>query len=293
MRGLQSFLSCFVFVAICGCDMPEAENFGNTETAGKIRETLLTGGETTDEGPASTITPTGWATLKGKFTVDGQPRPNTEISITGDAGVCKPGGAPVYANTVVVGPDKGLANTLIYVRKIPETWLHEDAKKVPTDTLVYDQKNCVFLSPVTAVHADRKILLKNSDPVGHNTSIQGFANPLIQAGGTAPFSFGGKTKSVPIPISCSIHPWMKAWIIPLGNNYFDVTGNDGKFEIKNLPAGVPLEIQVWQEATGGLGGVSVTNPNVKNWSNKGRFEITLTPDKEEELEVTVPASVFN
>jgi hypothetical protein len=286
-------LAASAVVTACGCAKSDAVQIvGDSTVAEEIRQKLVAGGDESEGGAASTAEPTGWATLRGTFKVSGTPRKNPVLSITSDKAVCQPGGAPVEAKQVVIGAGGELANTLIFIRKIPDGWLHKDAKKAPEKPLVYDQKNCTFLSHVTAVNANQKIILKNSDPIGHNTNIPGFANPLLQAGGESPFTFGGKTKSVPLDVTCSIHPWMKAYMIPLDNNYFSVTGKDGKFEIKNLPAGVPLEFQVWQEVTGGLDGVEHTNPNVK-WGKKGRFVVTLEPDKEEVLDVTVPAAVFN
>lgn len=297
MREIFFALACvatgFVLATATGCkETPTSDMVGNTDRADEIRKSLLAGDETGDGGAVSVANPTGWAKLTGTIKVNGAPPENPVLTITSDQAVCQPGGTPVRSPQVVVGPGGGLADTLIFVRKIPESWLHEDAKKVPAEPLLYDQKNCEFLSSVTAVNASRQMTLKNSDPVGHNTSITGFANPLLQAGGTFPFSFNGKTKTVPIRVSCSIHPWMEAYVIPLANNYFAVTGQDGKFAIDNLPAGVPLEFQVWQRATGGLDGVEITNPNV-TWGKKGRFVVTLKPDGEEVLDVTVPAEVFN
>jgi hypothetical protein len=40
-----------------------------------------------------------------------------------------------------------------------------------------------------------------------------------------------------IPVGCDVHPWMRAYIAVLSNPFFAVTGEDGSFEIKGLPAG--------------------------------------------------------
>jgi hypothetical protein len=34
-----------------------------------------------------------------------------------------------------------------------------------------------------------------------------------------------------------VHPWMFAWVTVVDNPYFAITGKDGKFTIKNVPAG--------------------------------------------------------
>jgi hypothetical protein len=58
------------------------------------------------------------------------------------------------------------------------------------------------------------------------------------------------------PIRCDVHPWMLAWIAVMSNPFFSVTAIDGKFEIKDLPAGI-YEIEAWHEKLG-VKTVSVT-----------------------------------
>jgi hypothetical protein len=40
-----------------------------------------------------------------------------------------------------------------------------------------------------------------------------------------------------IPVGCDVHPWMRAYISVLSNPFYAVTGEDGTFQIKGLPAG--------------------------------------------------------
>ena len=88
---------------------------------------------------------------------------------------------------------------------------------------------------------------------------------------------------------------MLAYLFTRENGYFAVTAPDGSFEIPNLPAGEKLEIQVWHEhASGGKGALFVSTPQGKelNWTDKGRFVITLEEDETRELPIVVPASAF-
>ena len=52
-----------------------------------------------------------------------------------------------------------------------------------------------------------------------------------------------------IPVKCNIHPWMKAYVGVVSHPYFAVTGDDGSFELKDLPPG-DYTIQVWHEKYG-------------------------------------------
>src|SRR5262249_4421621 len=56
-------------------------------------------------------------------------------------------------------------------------------------------------------------------------------------------------RPTPISVQCDIHPWMKAYIRVFNHPYFAVTDEDGKFTIKDAPAG-EWRIVVWQEKSG-------------------------------------------
>jgi hypothetical protein len=70
-----------------------------------------------------------------------------------------------------------------------------------------------------------------------------------------------------------------------------VTDDEGRFEMKNLPAGVPLTFRVWQErAQNNFNDVTV-NQTATKWS-RGKFDLTLEPGSTEDWEIVVDASVF-
>src|SRR5260370_38858425 len=56
-------------------------------------------------------------------------------------------------------------------------------------------------------------------------------------------------EEVSIPVKCNIHPWMKSYIAVFKNPYFQVTGANGGFALKNLPPR-PDTIQAWHEKYG-------------------------------------------
>ncbi len=51
------------------------------------------------------------------------------------------------------------------------------------------------------------------------------------------------------PVKCNVHPWMKAYIAVVATPYFQVTGQDGSFELKNVPPGT-YTVVAWQETYG-------------------------------------------
>jgi hypothetical protein len=293
MFSHAAMLLCMSTAAI-GCNRPaDLGKYANLGAAEKIRTAMAGDAAAASEGEAE-ATGTGWATIRGRFIFEGDPPQMPPYQVNKDAATCAPGGqAPPQETLVVDSATKGIANIAIYPRKVSRV---HDAAGPKTEPFVFDQKQCVFLSHVFAVTVDQPIQIKNSDDVGHNTNITGqnTFNQTIPSGGASPFA-AKREEALPASISCSIHPWMRAYILPRKNAYFAITAPDGSFEIPNLPAGEELEFQVWHEsAAGGNGALFVEGDAAKElkWNNKGRFKIRLEPDEVRELNIPVPASAF-
>jgi hypothetical protein len=256
------------------------------------------GGPATSEGGEATASGTGWANLAGTFTfAEGATIPSRKpLEVNKDTGVCKPGGDPVLSQALIIDEQtRGIANVLIFVRKVSRE--HESVQA--TDSVLFDQKQCVFLSHVKPLRLGQTLDIKNSDSVAHNTNIsragmKGVSfNETIAIGDTKPFQPTAE-EVTPVDVSCSIHPWMKAYIMPRANGYFAVTKPDGTFAIENLPAGESLEFQVWHESGAGSGGALVgETADVTGWGKNGRFKLTLQEDESKLLNVSVPAGSFN
>ena len=52
-----------------------------------------------------------------------------------------------------------------------------------------------------------------------------------------------------IPVACDVHPWMRAYVAVLPHPYFAVTGGDGRFTLKGVPAGEYV-VASWHERFG-------------------------------------------
>lgn len=199
---------------------------------------------------AEAATSEGVGTLKGKVELTGSFTPLPPIYVKGadvrDAAVCAAESAP---DQKVLVKDGGLANVFIYLKKAP--------KAVPAAseaTIYFDQKNCVFKPHAMIMRIGQTVKILNSDSIAHNTHTFGkkndSSNSVIPPNDTVGVSLVyTKAEQEPISVKCDIHPWMSAYHLPIDHPYVALTGEDGTFEIKDLPAG-KHEFKVWHETAG-------------------------------------------
>ncbi len=100
--------------------------------------------------------------------------------------------------------------------------------------------------------AGQNIDIKNSDPVLHNIKAvpktnRGFNISQPTAGMVSKRKFDRPEQMV--PLECNVHSWMHANVGVMSHPFFATTSEDGKFEIKGLPAGT-YEIEAWHEKLG-------------------------------------------
>jgi hypothetical protein len=291
-RAFAGFAGIVVpgLLACVGCGqgrvaVPDAD----AEAAGRIRATLVSASSSGGTETVAAATGTGWGSLKGRFTfagAAGQPKP---LVVDKDTEVCSKGGMKLLDRSLLIDPSsKGLANVVVFARKTSRV------KAAVSETpLVFDQKNCEFISPVFAARVGQPVDVRNSDPIGHNTNIAGSSfNQLIPAGQGTAYKPDAET-GMPTMVTCNIHPWMKAYAVFRKDGYVAVSSPDGSFTISDLPAGETIEFQVWHERSSGPNGaVGLEKPDLK-WTPKGRFQIKLEPDEVKDLgTLEIPAAAI-
>ena len=87
---------------------------------------------------------------------------------------------------LVVGPSGGIANVVVWLRSKVKVSPKFDATKA--DKVILDNKNCHFVPHVVGLRTGQTLVIKNDDPVAHNTKIDGLnnqMNPLIPASATS------------------------------------------------------------------------------------------------------------
>jgi hypothetical protein len=294
MLALRSISCSIAVVAIgvsCGSGCRPARvsvPVADAEAAGKLRATLVSVPAAGAGTESAAATGTGWATLKGRFVYAGTVGDPKALIVDKDTEVCGKSSKLFDRSLLVDASTKGLANVVVFARKTTRV-----KNPVPETQLVFDQKNCEFLSPVFAARVGQPVDVRNSDPVGHNTNIAGTSfNQLIPAGAGTVYKPDAET-GMPTMVTCNIHPWMKAYCVFRKDGYVCVSAADGSFTIPDLPAGETLEFQVWHERSSGpSGALGLPKPELK-WTPKGRFQIRLEADEVKDLgTLEVPAGAL-
>ncbi len=237
-----------------------------------------------------TATAEGWGSLKGRFVVSGTPPELTPLVVNKDQYCIN---KMPKNESVVIGKDHSLVNAVVYLRvpfgsKVAVNPEYEAELKKP---VVLDNKGCAFEPHITLVRVGQELKIENSDPppVSHNTNISLLAfNPIVPPGTSAEVKVT-KDSPLPSPVQCNIHTWMKGYLLAQPDPYMAVSGQDGTFEIKDIPAGTH-EFQFWHEAPGYLRNLKIKGGTT---DRRGRAKIAIVAGKTLDLgDITVPASML-
>ncbi len=234
-----------------------------------------------------------WGNLKGQFLYGGDAPQPAKLSITKDEQECCQHN--LVDESLVVQPENhGLSNVIVflYSARNQQVAIHPSYELDEKSDRKLDNKRCRFDPHVLLLWKKHALVVGNSDPIGHNAMVDTRRNPpinvTIPAGETIRHTFTLEERE-PVAVSCSIHPWMRAWLLIRDNPYMAVTDEHGKFEIKNLPVG-KWEFAFWHERASFLTDVTVNNKPA-GWK-RGRADIEIKPGDNELGVVTVePAAL--
>jgi hypothetical protein len=156
--------------------------------------------------------------------------------------------APVHGQEVEVGDGGALQDVFVYVK----SGLEGKTFPVPTEAVEIDQQGCMYHPHVLGMMAKQQLKIKNADDTLHNIHAMPANSKEFNLGQPNQGMESTRTFANPeimVHVKCDVHPWMSAYIGVVDNPFFAVTGADGKFAIKGLPAGT-YEIAAWQEKLG-------------------------------------------
>jgi plastocyanin len=205
----------------------------------------------------------GWARagdVQGVVVFAGpDPTPGT-LPVTKDEATC--GGT--VRDESIVGSGGRIANVAVVVKGAPPP---------APGRAVLDQRRCRFVPHVQAVPVGSSLGLANSDPILHG--VRGWMQRRSRFE-VAMASEGREDAAAKLDrpgvmqIRCDVHSWMTAYIV-VADGPAAVSGPDGRFEIRGVPAG-RYTVAAWHERFGEQR-VEVTVPE----SGAAQVELRFAP----------------
>ncbi len=192
---------------------------------------------------AATPGPRGTASISGRVTYAGPVPAPQRVPVSADPYCEDQNKGGLFRRTIEV-KDGGLANAFVYVKSGVT-----GAYPPPSDPVLLAQKGCTYHPHVLGVQAGQPLRIRNDDDTLHNVHPQPKNNAAFNIAQPDQGHESLKTFDKPelmIPIGCDVHPWMRAYISVVDTPFFAVTDEEGRFEIKGLPAG-EYEVEVVHE----------------------------------------------
>ncbi len=180
---------------------------------------------------------TGSITFKGAAPAE---KELTPIKEDPNCAILYPGALP-KTKFYVVGAGGELADVVVSLKGISGKSTGASAAAV-----TLDQKGALYTPQIVAIQTGQKLVVKNSDPLVHNVHMEptvkeNIGNPArlnqVQMQGGADLNYTFDQPELFLKFKCDVHPWMFAWVSVFDHPYFAMSGADGKFTIKNVPAG--------------------------------------------------------
>jgi len=193
------------------------------------------------------INVTDGGTISGTVKWVGPLPHNLEFPVTKDPQICDPDGKKtVDMDRLVVGPQGGVANTIVYLKNISSG----KAVELPEQRRHLDQKTCRYIPHILLVPKDSLLSMVSSDATLHTVHMDGAATYNL------PFPFPDRvtTRNMPaaglVHLRCNGgHVWMNAEMMVVTHPYYAVTDESGRYEFNDVPPGT-YQIVAWHEGWG-------------------------------------------
>lgn len=186
-------------------------------------------------------------TITGKIAFEGDAPKAKKLKMDADPACSAMHAEPAKSEEVVVNANGTLKNVFVYLKSgVTGTY------PKPTTSVQIDQKGCTYVPHVFGMQAGQLLEIKNSDDTLHNIHAVPNNNEEFNKGQPAGAAVMKKTftkADVMVKFKCDVHPWMTAYVGVLEHPFFAVSGDDGTFTIKGVPAG-EYEVEAWHEKYG-------------------------------------------
>ena len=198
----------------------------------------------------------GADTITGTVRLNGRAPIIPRVDSIADPDVC--GTSARATRELLLGSNQAVRNVIVY--------LDGPAQSGPPDAtnaaVVIDQRNCEFVPRIQITRSGAPLLLENSDPVLHVVRIDSLsgtnaARTLLKV--ATPYAGYGKVYRLanfrePTLLrvtSGNSFEWMAAYIAVMPHPWVALTDENGRFTLRNVPAG-QHKIYAWHEVLGTL-----------------------------------------
>ena len=199
------------------------------------------------QGSYKVIPVTDGGTISGTVKWSGPVPKELDFPVTKDPQICAPdGNKTVSLDRLIVGPEGGVANTIVYLKNVSAG----KALELPEQKRHLDQLHCRYVPHILLVPQNAELQMQSSDATLHTIHMDGAATYNL------PFPFTkrpiARTMSTPglVNLRCNGgHVWMNAEMMVVPHPYYAVTDESGRFEFTGVPAGT-YQIVAWHEGWG-------------------------------------------
>jgi hypothetical protein len=237
-------LTCLVLLVACGGE--KASQPAEPPSPPPPVEPAPAGDEGSEaETPSATnyqvVEVTDGGTVTGKVVWTGE-RPTVEpFSINKNPEICDLDRSGKRASSrLILAKDGGVKNAVVFLEGVRAGKAH-----APGPWLL-DQRGCDYHPHVMIVPTKSEVAVRSSDDILHNVHMFGAANYNIPF--PKPQELGKKLrKQGLVRLQCDAgHGWMTAYFHSVDHPYYAITGDDGAFELRDVPPGT-YQISMWHE----------------------------------------------
>lgn len=142
-----------------------------------------------------------------------------------------------------------LKNVLVSIKE----GLEERIFPTPSEPVSLMQSGCHYKPHVLGVVEGQPLKILNGDNTNHNIHFLPKVNQAYNF--TQPKKDTEKGKQIKLfaekvfKVKCDVHPWMGCYVAVFKHPFFSVTGKDGTYELKGMPAG-KYTLEAWHESFG-------------------------------------------
>lgn len=229
--GLIAFFASAIFSG-CSANKPAATSASTPEVKAQAAQ------PTPDAYQVVAVTNGG--SIEGQIVLNGKPIPPRPVLVSQDANVC---GSRRLAYPVRLDGN-GIEDAVVWIDNI------HSGKPYDFPPAQLDQKKCTY-DPHIVLMQPGDLKVTTSDPIPHNIHSYSEANRTYNE------SMNSLNREITlhfarperVSLKCDLHGWMQAYVVVTANPYYAITKHEGRFDLRNVPAGT-YQLKVWQETLG-------------------------------------------